>query len=163
MGSEMCIRDSVLTFVRFHPSHYPIANDFVPLFVGEWPPRKRTSNSRDGSGFSCPQTNYYAVGFAVRCKSTFRYVRMSFRSENVGNRSLSPQNEKGFSPISIQSCSPLLLGVSCRKSPLASFRSNWVTIHHRIEKKRFSFRSEIVIVFDRNGSKQISTTATNVL
>ena len=42
------------------------------------------------------------------------------------NRSPSPQNESEFSPRSIQSCLPLLQGPSCRKSPSALFRSNWV-------------------------------------
>ena len=88
----------------------------------------------------CPdvvQAHSHAVGFAVRWKSTFPYVRMSFCPENVGNWSYSPQNDLEFSPRSIRSCFPLLHGPSCRKSPSALFLSNWVTIPDRIEKTFF--------------------------
>ena len=78
-----------------------------------------------------------AVGVAVRWKSSFRYVHMSFWPEDVGNWSSSPQNESELSPRSTQSCFSLLQGPSYRKSPPSLFRSNWVTIPNRIEKKHF--------------------------
>ena len=65
-------------------------------------------------------------------KVPFQCVRVSFCPENVGNLSSSPQNEWEFSPRSIQSCFPLLQGPSCRKSPSAPFRSNWVKIRLHI-------------------------------
>ena len=61
---------------------------------------------------------------------------MSFCPENAGNWSPSPQNESQFYPRSVQSCFPLLQGPSCKKSPSALFRSNWVTIPDRIEKNK---------------------------
>ena len=89
-----------------------------------------------------------AVGVAVRWKSSFRYVHMSFWPEDVGNWSSSPQNESELSPRSTQSCFPLLEGLlegpSCSKSPSALFRSNWVKYDYYPQsnsKKRF-FRSD---------------------
>ena len=61
-----------------------------------------------------------AVGFVVRWKSTFQYVRMSFCPENV-EKLVSLASESEFSPISVQSCFPLLQGPSCRKPPSALF------------------------------------------
>ena len=51
------------------------------------------------------KANSYAVGFAVRSKRTFQYVRMSFHPENVGNWSFSTQNE---SEVSLRSIYPEL-------------------------------------------------------
>ena len=58
------------------------------------------------------KVNSYAVGFAVRWKSTFQYVRMSFCPQNVANWSSSPKNEldelfpkKNFSFDPIGDCS----------------------------------------------------------
>ena len=65
--------------------------------------KNKTKNVRLG----LRKANSYAVGFAVRSKSTFQYVRMSFSPENVGNWSSSPQNDLEFSPRSIQSCFPV--------------------------------------------------------
>ena len=103
-----------------------------------------------GHRLCCDEANYYAVGFAVCSKSTFRYVRVSFCPEHVGNWSSSPQNDLELSPRSIQSCFPLLQGPSCRKSPSALFRSNpgsnTITIVHRTEKrKKRVFRSDRVL------------------
>ena len=87
-----------------------------------------------------PEANSYAVGFAVRWKSTFKYLRMTFCPENIGNWSSSPQDDLEYSPRSIQSCSPLLQEPSCRKSPSALFNptgSNTITISDRIKKTFF--------------------------
>ena len=89
------------------------------------------------------KANSYAVGFAVRSKRTFQYVRMSFHPENVGNWSFSTQNE---SEVSLRSIYPELfpapLGAKLQEKapPSELFRSNWVKHDQnsdRIEKKAF--------------------------
>ena len=75
------------------------------------------------SRFQCHRSkaNSYVVECAVRWKSTFQYVRMSFCPENVGNWSSSPQSESDLSPRYIQSCFPLLQEPSCRKIAVSTF------------------------------------------
>ena len=85
------------------------------------------------------EANSYAVGFAVRWKSTFQYNCMSFCPENVGNWSSSPQNDLELSPRSIQSCFQFLQRPSCKKSPSALFRSNWVKYDYNLRSDRINF------------------------
>ena len=68
---------------------------------------------------------------------------MSFCPEKIGNSSSSPWKDLGFSPRSTQSCFPLLQGPSCRKSPSALLRSDWVKYDYnrRSDRKKRFFRS----------------------
>ena len=86
----------------------------------------------------------YAVGFAVRWKSTFQNVRVRFAPKNVGNRSSSPQNESELSPTSSQSCFPLFQGLSCRKSPsaLLSIQLGLMRLQSPIGSKKTILRSD---------------------
>ena len=105
--------------------------------------------------FFCATANSYAIGFAIPWKSTFQYLHMRFCPENVGNWSSSPQNGLEFSPRSIQSCFPLLQGLSCRKSPsaLALFRSNWVKYDYNPQLDR---KKHLQHFFDPFGSNTIT-------
>ena len=103
------------------------------------------------------KANYYAVGFAVRWKSTFQYVRMSFCPENVGNWSFSPQTKSELSPKQSRAVSRFSRG------PVAGYHrrhffdptvSDTITIVHRIEINVFPIRSGIAIVFDPVGWKK---------
>ena len=88
------------------------------------------------------KANSYAVGFAVRWKSTFQHVCMSFCPENVTNWSSSPQNESELSPTSrSRTLSLFSQGPSCRKSPSALFRSNWVKYNLRSDRKNVFFNA----------------------
>ena len=101
------------------------------------------------------EANSYAVGFAVRWKSIFQYVRMSFCPENVRNWSPSLQNKSEFSPRSISRA-------------VSRFSRGPVEGNHRLhfsdptglqspigsKKTFFSIRSAIVIVFDPVGSQK---------
>ena len=71
---------------------------------------------------------------------------MSICPENVGSWSSSPQNESECSPRPIQSSFSLLQGLSCRKSPSALFRSNWVKYdcNPRLDRKNCELQEIIV-------------------
>ena len=69
-------------------------------------------------------------------KSTFQYVRMSFCPENVEKLSSLPKNESEPSPELFPAFP------SCRKSPSAPFRSNWVKYNCNPPSDCFFFRSD---------------------
>ena len=80
---------------------------------------------------------------------------MSFYPENAGNQSSFPQNDLEFSSVnrSIQSCFQVLQEPSCRKSPSARFRSNWITYDYNLRSDRKNHRQHF---FDPTGTNTIT-------